>query len=471
MAIQNDDFVGLRDHTNLSLVKNGSDYILLSASGAVYKVINSIPILVDEVESFLSDSYLFYGKHLITQEDCIEEFAKYYKNHPLRINIFANIKKAVEHNNSIIQDIIGSIENYFSRTQLLRCAISTNQPTVEYPKSFRYLKRDWTGLPESESQLRIIIEAINDSLTYLEDTEACLVMGAGLGRIACDLRNKFSRIYAMDKSWSMAYLFQQLFQQDILFYDINNTNLTRDIHATRFLKAGFSYAGMTSDDVNVIREKLVYFVSDVRSMPLHDESISCILSIYFTDVVNLELYISEVHRILKNGGIFIHIGPLGLQSPEEIKAYFYKLGYDHQVEKKVESSHLDSFESSFKTVVQNWIFVTRKTTSSFSNQAKSLSNESVLEYICDVSYTIEGQLSVHDNSGVYCKITATNGKKYQVSECFVQFLSLIDGSKTLSILLDELCKIFEFGKEDESDLFEITKQLINDGVIQIKSKK
>lgn len=472
------DFIGLDSRTSLWPDQQDDQNILIGTSGEKYPVIEGIPIIVEDPMSFLAESYVLYGKHLMTQQDLIQEFTATFRKNPLRSSVFENVKKAIEHNMRVIKPMNDSIEPFFSKEQLLSSAISDHSPKVEYLKALRYLRRDWSGLHECEEQLKVINQTLKEAVTLLDDRESCLVLGAGLGRVACDLSESFSRMLAMDKSWAMAYLFQRLLQQNILFYDINHNNILRNIHSTRLIKTGFPYVGMEKE-LATIRDKFVYFVGDVRKIPLADESVSCILAVYFTDVIALEPYLAEVHRVLKKGGLFIHFGPLGYQfnaiesmfSAEEIKAFYFKLGYRHVMEKTVETKHMASYETLYNSTLTNWLFVTRKTTDSFMKQAESLSHDSVLDRVCGIQYSIEGNITVAGKENHVFRVTASNGKTYTGSESLLDFIGLIDGVKSLSAIFNTLNDMYDLTEEDRSDLRELTANLIKDGVLQIKPHK
>jgi len=475
---EKNDFISLQTDATLVLDANSQTSMLSGKDGEKYPVINAIPILVEEPGNFLADAFVTYRQHLLTQEDLIQEFTTSFAKHPMRLSIFENLKKAIEHNAAIIKPMTDVIESFFTKDQLLHAALNGNHSRVEYLKAFRYLKRDWCGLAESEEQLKIIHSALKEGLHFLDDRDSSLVLGAGVGRVACDLHASFSRIFAMDKSWSMAYFSQKVMRENVLFYEINHNNILRSIHSTRLLRAGFSYVGTSEEDVADIREKLSYFVGDVRKIPLPDESVSCVLSVYFTDVIALESYMAEVHRVLKKGGIFIHFGPLGYQfraienmlTAEEIKAWYFKLGYEHLLEKTVETKHLASHDILYNATVNNWLFVTRKKTDAFTLQASNFTDDSIPELVSGFQYAHEGTLNVQGRNSEKFTITATNGKKYAGSESFLDFIGLMDGRRSLSGIVEELGGRYDLSEMDRRELLSLTSRLLRDGVIQIKPR-
>jgi len=134
-----------------------------------------------------------------------------------------------------------------------------------------------------------------------------------LGRIACELTTIFDRVYATDKSYSIAYFFKKLFEEDIYFYEINNIDVASSRNMMRHLKASFtppSNKKVKNQEFIKKAEKVNYFVSDVTNLPLENQSLSAFISIYFTDVVALKLYFTELVRVLKPNGLFVHFGPL-----------------------------------------------------------------------------------------------------------------------------------------------------------------
>ncbi|MDE3076819.1 MAG: methyltransferase domain-containing protein [Chloroflexota bacterium] len=172
-----------------------------------------------------------------------------------------------------------------------------------------YLKRDWSHLPESEREVRAIERSVTRQLAHhAPHRQRALVLGAGMGRVAHDLRSSFEQVVALDASVLMAALFQSVRCGALDFYEISAVNtrtLDDQIVPVRASMNGNRSASLAG------QPDFIYVVASGGAIPLPDASVSVVLSIYFSDVVPFSAYSAEVKRVLAPGGTFVHYGPLG----------------------------------------------------------------------------------------------------------------------------------------------------------------
>ncbi|CAK9325333.1 unnamed protein product [Citrullus colocynthis] len=202
-------------------------------------------------------------------------------------------------------------------------SLQLNVPLVDVDKVrciIRNIVRDWAaeGKKEREQCYKPILEEL-DSLfpdRKKESPPACLVPGAGLGRLALEISclgfisqgNEFSYYMMICSSFILNHT-QKVGEWTIYPWIHSNSNSLSDndqlrpvpipdIHpASAGITEGFSMCG--GDFVEVY--------SDPSQIGLWDAVVTC----FFIDTAhNIIEYIEVISRILKDGGVWINLGPL-----------------------------------------------------------------------------------------------------------------------------------------------------------------
>lgn len=332
-----------------------------------YQQLHGVPLFVSNEEEYIAGMAKQYADFAQQKEKELGELERAFENRPYRQIYWRQLRKALSGNNELIGTLVNMLCERVSPAALLRAKSSPVSAAVL--KDFQYLKRDWGWLEEGELQLSEILGPLEEVISEaISDRENILVAGAGVGRIAVELCGYFEKVYATDLSFSMLWFFQQLLKgASINFHEINYTNILQDTYVARELTATYHapFSGYTLPEVN---DKLFCYISDILHSPHRDGSISAFCSAYFTDVLALKLLLPEVKRLLKPGGVFIHLGPLGYGfedvseklAANEIKAAFLRAGFEVVREEVIRCNHLES-ELSMQTVsLKNWLVVFRK---------------------------------------------------------------------------------------------------------------
>jgi ubiquinone/menaquinone biosynthesis C-methylase UbiE len=174
-----------------------------------------------------------------------------------------------------------------------------------------FLRRDWSRQPECEAEVLAIAAAVCDAIRrHAAAHERILVLGAGTGRLAYELRAAFgSDVVAIDVSVAMALTVLMLRRGRRRLYEIHETNVARTADQVREYDAEIPAAPEATD--------VTYVVGDALASPLADHSVNVVASIFFTDVVRPPRLIEEISRLLVPGGLFVHFGPLSysIKSP------------------------------------------------------------------------------------------------------------------------------------------------------------
>lgn len=222
---------------------------------------------------------------------------------------------------------------------------------------FASLRKDWSGAEETEAELQIAIMAILDILSQ-SPPQRTLVLGAGAGRIMCEIDARFPGTVGIDLSSALATAFAKLCQQgQFTAYMLHQGNFLHNadecdaIDARRELAAGNPQ----------------YVVADASVLPFPDGSFDAILANYFTDILALSKWLPEARRVLAPGGQIIHFGPLGYAFPEiaehyavdQLSSAFGKYGFEISEPEFVRSSFYANRHRLNRFDLDNLLFTAR----------------------------------------------------------------------------------------------------------------
>ncbi|XP_027343142.1 carnosine N-methyltransferase-like [Abrus precatorius] len=232
-------------------------------------------------------------------------------------------KETSEYCGSPIADCNGNDPVTSSRQQWLDPSFQFNVPLVDVDKVrciIRNIVRDWAaeGKKERDQCYKPILEELNILFPNRskESSPACLVPGAGLGRLALEISclgfisqgNEFSYYMMICSSFILNHS-QTAGEWAIYPWIHSNCNSLSDsdqlrsisipdIHpASAGISEGFSMCG--GDFVEVY--------SDSSQVGAWDAVVTC----FFIDTAhNIVEYIEIISKILKDGGVWINLGPL-----------------------------------------------------------------------------------------------------------------------------------------------------------------
>ncbi|KEH35166.1 carnosine N-methyltransferase isoform X2 [Medicago truncatula] len=266
-----------------------------------------------------------------------------------------------------------------SQQQWLDPSFQLNVPLVDVDKVrciIRNIVRDWAveGQKERDQCYKPILEELN--LLFPNRSEesppACLVPGAGLGRLALDISslgficqgNEFSYYMMICSSFILNHC-QTVGEWTIYPWIHSNCNSLSDsdqlrpvtipdIHpASAGITEGFSMCG--GDFV------------EVYSDPGQKGSWDAVVTCFFIDTAhNIVEYIEVISNILKDGGVWINLGPLLYHfadtygqdemsielSLEDVKRIALHYGFEFEKERTVETT----YTTNPKSMMQNRYF-------------------------------------------------------------------------------------------------------------------
>ncbi|OQP59551.1 hypothetical protein A3860_37190 [Niastella vici] len=466
-------------HTRKILEYTNDQQEQLNAPGSAhtYPVIDGIPVLVPNPSLFLAESYYQYSKYILKQQEAAGQYSNPYQGLSFRKNTAESLQKSTLSNLRLIQNAINVTEKYFDKAQLMHVAVNNKFQDIRQVNAFPYLKRDWCGLPAAEEELGIIRNSLGAIIReHCHETKTALVLGAGLGRIAWDISEYFDHLYATDLALPMASFYNKIAKGgQINFADIMLTQIRDNMHSTRNITASAAAVGYTDKDRAGINNKLSYFLSDATRLPLPDRSVSCIISVYFTDVLPFPKLFPEVNRVLKKDGLFIHFGPLGnnfsqvqsMFTAEDIKAYLYKYGFEWVYENNAGSFHIKAAEKMHANFYDNWVYAARKKEAADEQlMAERLTADSIIGLHSNFRFTIEGEKNSSGEAVRHTLYNCYKGREYQDAGEVIEFLFRVNGKRSVRELVTEYDNHTDTGDKMQSVL-SLTRFLIREQILTI----
>jgi carnosine N-methyltransferase len=457
-----------------SLMAGSAKPLLCFHCNASYQNPGHIPVLMKDSKGYIASLYAQYARHLQAEQILLTRLVAAREADPLRRNTLRNQQNALEANREYIKRIQAILQ---IEVDVEKLALLLHEPdTVSYAAEFDYLRRDWCWMPEGEEELDLLkntlMELIRDQAP---DTEAALVIGAGTGRLAWDIRHVFNKVNAMDRSYLMAHQFHTLFEEDIRFFEIRTKNLMRTGDGVRMLRA--SLLPPWEDTIEVRdQENVCYFVADANDIPLADQSMSCILSVYFTDVVPLRPFLKEIKRVLKPTGLFVHFGPLDYHfedtakrlSAEEVKVQFLAAGFDLIDQRVVTSQHLKSVGSMTTKSYDNWAFAAVK--KNRRGVGLVVTEHTVLSLKQEIRYDAKGVLTSHQETLIEVNLYFNGQEVYGGAIAVLDILRLVDGNKTVCEVLDILATEYDLGEDvARKDVMRSMQVLVEKEILSIQT--
>lgn len=331
-----------------------------------------------------------------------------------------------------------------------------------------YLIRDWSS-NQIYNQRTIIIAFIEEKLKSIgvKEENKALFFGCGTGRYAVDLAYRYDQVEAFDASvfmlWSIKHL-QRMKTWDVLEKVDRNCRKMEDTVQRFSLE-------MTKEQATIINEKVNFFWADAANVPLPDNSINHIYSIYFTDVLPLTVLFEEANRLLMDKGLFIHFGPLEyffdteheMLSAEEVRLFFEEKGYRILSEAFLETRHLYIPNKMRYRVYDNWFFVAQKIKTPLPNRI------SVKDVLClNNAVEIEAKVVVEQGECSPQIYSASLGdQSYNLPAIVYELLLNINGTATIEDLFEKL-NLENVLKEDKEQLLSILQELLTEGFIRSK---
>jgi SAM-dependent methyltransferase len=328
-----------------------------------------------------------------------------------------------------------------------------------YMVSFAYMIRDWAGLEGGESEIKAItqqlVRSINQKFEEIDRSVPMLFLGAGMGRIASEVSAQIgTKVFAVDNSLTMAHLFGKISRQDVRFFEINLKNAmgASDI----VVEHSASMTVLKNRPSNV-----QFLIGDATQLPFDNQSISCVVSVFFTDVVPLPMLIKELKRVLKPGGLFIHFGPLEyhhedvrfMYSLEEILSIFENQGFATTSPKNFTLPHCRTSSTGLFKTYRCWLFEAEK-----NMPIQKIASSTVISIAKEIDFVQNGSIGPNFYN-TQSSIALGVNDVYEGAETIIDILKILLTPKTF----DELIQIMslDYGGIDLPQVEQIKRVLLD----------
>jgi len=235
-----------------------------------------------------------------------------------------DLKQAVELNNDIIVQILKDVEGLFENVTHPGKAESdprVRPGSVDMDKvqsTIKQIVRDWstTGADEREKCYKPLVSSILALYPANRAQVKVLVPGAGLGRLAFDIA--MEGFECQGSEFSLYMLFASNFILNKC-HAVNCYKIQPYIHQfcnNLSSKDQLRMISFPDLDPNTLPEDAKFSMAagdflEVYSSPEYFSSHDCVVTCFFLDCAhNIIQFVQTIHRILKQGGTWLNLGPL-----------------------------------------------------------------------------------------------------------------------------------------------------------------
>ncbi|KAJ4369100.1 hypothetical protein N0V83_006184 [Neocucurbitaria cava] len=225
--------------------------------------------------------------------------------------------------------------------------------------AFGHLSRDWStqGAKERQAVFPPVLDGLEQHFGGNGRGKKVLVPGSGMGRLASDIADLGYDVTANELDYG-----------SILTYHLL-TNHTSSLHQhtlqpfvtkwTHQANPSSRYTALTVPD-HWPNKAVKLVEGDFLDMFPRDGEFDAVVTLFFIDIgTNVVDFLSNIHRLLKPGGVWINLGPLkwgthtALQlSAEEVLELADMLGFDvdHTSRKSIDSLYVEQPETFLKFI-------------------------------------------------------------------------------------------------------------------------
>ncbi len=436
-----------------------SNRLICRNCNSAYPVINKVPYFFRDPEKVLTSTFIAYQKSIANTSSINSSI----QNSPRKDTIKSHYQTATTQQINLLEQLKANIKPFINLEDIINHEALRSTEALSYDMNFDYLRRDWSGEPSCENEISEIVAAVNRQLINCKlNTQNALFLGAGAGRYLKEFSLQFDTIDAIDYSFTLVHLFNELRHRSLDLCTFNLKNIKLNNQVTEHFKL---------PQVQ-IPDSVCYVGGDVNQLPYKEESFTHVISIYFTDVQPLKNWFDEVAKLIAPGGYFIHLGPLQyhfddlsqMYTPEELVSFFESKGFSLNHNESFVSSHYGTNHSLALKYYENLVFTFQKGVKSH-----KLDSESVLKVKNGLKYQKVGAINnntVQDEEKVLFHLP--NNEWVTSSELILEILSRLDNSKNIGLIIEDINTEFNLEIPLNNEVFEQLEHLLKTEVVEIK---
>lgn len=382
--------------------------------------------------------------------------------HPMRVTRLQEAHRFYAH---FYGQIAASLLPLVSKEALLAPEVLSYTYDNLSPFSIGYLGRDWGQGEDHEAQEAVSQLIAAELEQHGRAGETALFLGCGLGRYAVDFAPRYQRVEAFDASALMIWCIEHLLQVDTWEVLLKAERNCRRIEDTVLHQV----IGLSPEQKALIQERIHFFVANAKQIPLPDQSVDHIYSIYFTDVLPLTELYEQLERLLLPEGLFIHFGPLeyffdderNMLTAEEIRLFFEAQGYTILTDLFVPSKHLVNPNSMRYRMYDNWFFIAQRPSA---DAIPAMHLQRVLSLAPNSKLSTEVLHEKGKIIGFHHQIRL-GATEYQLPEIVYEILLRLDGRTSLEVIFKAL-ELDNVHPDDEAQLLDILQELLTKYLLQ-----
>jgi SAM-dependent methyltransferase len=327
-----------------------------------------VPVLTTEPARHLAEEAIRLRRDLGSFRERRARLESGLRRFPSRADQTCALGEGLDRTAELLALLLDSVSDLLDRRALLDAAATPTRETTSYGarKLTALLRRDFSGEPEAEEEVLALRDALFSTLGAPPSSAGpILVLGAGVGRLAAELSAAGGDVAAIDSSVPLMTAGHLLRSQALDASDLQTRNARTDAQqAFRFTARMPAHLRCLEREVSVR-----YAVADATCAPFEDGELSTIVSVYFTDVVPLSRLLPEIWRLLRVGGTFVHVGPLGYHfddqdehlSAEALLDQLGLAGFEVSAPRWISTTHYAARDSLYHPRFDNLVFAARKT--------------------------------------------------------------------------------------------------------------
>ena len=293
-----------------------------------------------------------------------------------RINM---IKEGILLNEKFLLAIINKYSNYYNKKNFKTNFIKRGTLVNKLRSTLKLFIKDWSI--EGKKERDIIYNPIIDEIkkyfsdkTNINKNNTILIPGAGLCRLAFEIAKLGYEVDAIEVSYYMIICSNYLFNSDLNKNQYQIQPLIHSFNCLKYENDPFQIFNVPDENISEIMKnkdfgKLNIIPGDfILSFKDKNNCYDAIITSFFIDTANnIIQFIEIIYNVIKQGGIWINVGPLLYHfhdienevsielSWEEVKKIILKFGFEIYNEKMINSTYSE-IEDRLKTTIYTCIY-------------------------------------------------------------------------------------------------------------------